>query len=168
MHSASPAVRHYDGLSVSGSGFAPSYCGLPDIGFVAWPDTVAFVERLPGALPDVHLLADIDDGYAGTGVTCHVVRRLERCGAPGIVREDRSRPRRCGHAEGRQVLPLDTYPVKLTGSSTAGATCSWWPAPTPWRPPRSSAGRPPSPRPAPASSWSTACARSTRSAGSAT
>lgn len=34
MYSASIAVQHYDGMFVSGFGFATSYCGLPDIGFM--------------------------------------------------------------------------------------------------------------------------------------
>ncbi|MEU9237525.1 carboxyvinyl-carboxyphosphonate phosphorylmutase, partial [Streptomyces subrutilus] len=38
MYSASVAAGHYDGMFVSGFGFAASYYGLPDIGFIAWPD----------------------------------------------------------------------------------------------------------------------------------
>lgn len=51
MYSASIAAGHYDGFFVSGFGFAASYYGLPDIGFIAWPDMAAFVERLRGAFP---------------------------------------------------------------------------------------------------------------------
>jgi 2-methylisocitrate lyase-like PEP mutase family enzyme len=43
MYSASLAAKHYGGMSVSGFGFAASYYGLPDIGFIAWPDMVGFV-----------------------------------------------------------------------------------------------------------------------------
>jgi 2-methylisocitrate lyase-like PEP mutase family enzyme len=46
VFSASIAARHFDGLFVSGFGFAASSYGLPDVGFVAWPDIVSFVERL--------------------------------------------------------------------------------------------------------------------------
>lgn len=113
MYSASLAARHYDGLFVSGFGFAASYYGLPDIGFIAWPDMVAFAERLRGAFPRHHLLVDIDDGYVDTELACHVVRRLERAGISGVVLEDQKRPRRCGHTEGKQVLPLEEYLGKL-------------------------------------------------------
>ncbi|MFG3053977.1 oxaloacetate decarboxylase [Kitasatospora sp. NPDC048239] len=113
MYSASIAAEHYDGMFVSGFGFAASYYGLPDIGFIAWPDMVAFVERLRGAFPQHHLLVDIDDGYVDPEVACHVVRRLERIGASGIILEDQKRPRRCGHADGKQVLPLAEYLEKL-------------------------------------------------------
>ncbi|MFE2100433.1 isocitrate lyase/phosphoenolpyruvate mutase family protein, partial [Streptomyces sp. NPDC059468] len=113
MYSASIAANHYDGMFVSGFGFAASYYGLPDIGFIAWPDMVAFVQRLRGAFPHHHLLVDIDDGYVDPEVACHVVEGLERIGASGVILEDQKRPRRCGHADGKQVLPLDEYLEKL-------------------------------------------------------
>ncbi|POG48545.1 carboxyvinyl-carboxyphosphonate phosphorylmutase [Streptomyces sp. ZL-24] len=113
MYSASVAARHYDGFFVSGFGFAASHYGLPDIGFIAWPDMVAFVERLRLAFPSHHLLVDIDDGYVDPEVACHVVQRLERTGASAVILEDQRRPRRCGHADGKTVLPLEEYLDKL-------------------------------------------------------
>lgn len=113
MYSASIAAQHYDGFFVSGFGFAASHYGLPDIGFIAWPDIVAFVERLRLAFPRHHLLVDIDDGYVDPEVACHVVQRLEKIGASGIILEDQKRPRRCGHEDGKLVLPLAEYLEKL-------------------------------------------------------
>jgi 2-methylisocitrate lyase-like PEP mutase family enzyme len=113
VFSASIAARHYDALFVSGFGLAASYYGLPDIGFIAWPDVVAFVGRLRAVVPDHHLLVDIDDGYCDTEVACHVVSMLERAGASGVVLEDQLRPRRCGHYDGKQIMPLDEFLVKL-------------------------------------------------------
>ncbi|WP_299537165.1 oxaloacetate decarboxylase [uncultured Streptomyces sp.] len=113
MYSASVAAGHYNGFFVSGFGFAASYYGLPDIGFIAWPDMLDFVGRLRGAFPQHHLLVDIDDGYVDPEVACHVVQRLERIGASGVILEDQKRPRRCGHADGKQVLPLEEYLEKL-------------------------------------------------------
>ncbi|RKN43821.1 isocitrate lyase/PEP mutase family protein [Streptomyces hoynatensis] len=113
MYSASIAAQHYDGFFVSGFGFAASHYGLPDIGFIAWPDIVAFVERLRLAFPGHHLLVDIDDGYVDPEVACHVVQKLERIGASGIILEDQKRPRRCGHEDGKLILPLEEYLEKL-------------------------------------------------------
>jgi len=113
MFSASVAARHFDGLFVSGFGFAASYYGLPDIGFIAWPDIVGFVQRLRLAFPDHHLLVDIDDGYVDPETACHVVQHLSAIGASGVILEDQQRPRRCGHVDGKQILPLDDYLNKL-------------------------------------------------------
>lgn len=111
--SASLAGQHYDAIFVSGFGMAASHYGLPDIGFIAWPDMLDLVERLRCILPHHHLLVDIDDGYCDVEVACHVVSRLERAGASAIVLEDQKRPRRCGHFGGKQLLELDEYLEKL-------------------------------------------------------
>lgn len=113
MYSASLAAQHFGGMFVSGFGFAASYYGLPDIGFIAWPDMVNFVQRLRLAFPQQHLLVDIDDGYVDPEVACHVVEHLERIGASGVILEDQKRPRRCGHVAGKQILPIEEYLEKL-------------------------------------------------------
>jgi 2-methylisocitrate lyase-like PEP mutase family enzyme len=111
--SASIAGKHFDALFISGFGFAASFYGLPDIGFIAWSDMVSYVQRIRTILPTHHLLVDIDDGYSDPEVACHVVSLLEASGASGVVLEDQKRPRRCGHFEGKQILELDEYLAKL-------------------------------------------------------
>jgi 2-methylisocitrate lyase-like PEP mutase family enzyme len=113
VFSASLAARHFDALFVSGFSFAASHYGLPDIGFISWPEILNFVQRVRAVVPDHHLLVDIDDGYCDTEVACHVARSLEKLGASGVVLEDQARPRGCGHAEGRRILPLEEYLAKL-------------------------------------------------------
>lgn len=113
VFSATLAARHYDALFLSGFGFAASYYGLPDIGFIAWPDMVSLVGRVRAVLPQHHILVDIDDGYCDVEVACHVVSLMENAGASGVVLEDQQRPRRCGHFDGKQIMPLDEYLEKL-------------------------------------------------------
>jgi 2-methylisocitrate lyase-like PEP mutase family enzyme len=113
VFSASVAGKYYQSLFVSGFGFAASYYGLPDIGFIAWPDILAFVQRLRTILPGHALLVDIDDGYCDSEIACHVVSILESLGAFGVVLEDQKRPRRCGHFGGKQILDLEDYLPKL-------------------------------------------------------
>jgi 2-methylisocitrate lyase-like PEP mutase family enzyme len=113
VFSATLAGRYFDALFISGFGFAASHYGLPDIGFIAWPDIVDFVHRVRTLLPEHHLLVDIDDGYSDPEVAAHVVSLLEGVGASAVVLEDQRRPRKCGHFEGRQLLPLEEYVAKL-------------------------------------------------------
>jgi len=113
VFSASIAAKYYDGIFVSGFSFAASHYGLPDIGFIAWPDIVAFVQRLRTILPKHHLLIDIDDGYCDPEVACHVVSLLESAGASAVIIEDQKRPRRCGHFDGKQLMELDEFVEKL-------------------------------------------------------
>ena len=113
VFSASVAGRHFDGIFVSGFSFAASYYGLPDAGYIAWPDIVAFVQRVRTILPQHHIVVDIDDGYADVEVACHVVKQLEALGASGVVLEDQQRPRKCGHLDGKQIMELDDFEHKL-------------------------------------------------------
>jgi 2-methylisocitrate lyase-like PEP mutase family enzyme len=113
VFSASIAAKYYNAIFISGFSFAASYYGLPDIGFIAWSDIVAFVQRVRTVLPHHHILVDIDDGYADTEVACHVVSLLETIGASGVVIEDQQRPRRCGHFDGKQLMELDEFLEKL-------------------------------------------------------
>jgi 2-methylisocitrate lyase-like PEP mutase family enzyme len=113
--SASIAARHFDGLFISGYSFAASYYGLPDTGFIAWSDIVAFTQRVRTLLPQPHILVDIDDGYCDTEVACHVVRLLENLGASAVVIEDQQRPRRCGHLDGKRIMELNAFLSKLRG-----------------------------------------------------
>lgn len=111
--SATVAARHYDALFLSGFSFAASYYGLPDIGLIAWPDIVGLCQRTRAVLPDHHILVDIDDGYGDGESAAHVVALLQAAGASGVIMEDQRRPRRCGHADGKQLLELDQYLIKL-------------------------------------------------------
>lgn len=99
--------RRFDTLFVSGLGFAASHYGLPDMGCVCWSDLIGFVHRLRAVLPHHALLVDLDDGFGEDHTAEHAARLLESAGASGIVLEDQKRPRRCGHLDGKQVLPLD-------------------------------------------------------------
>lgn len=113
VFSASLAAQYYQGLFLSGFGFSASFYGLPDIGFISWSDLVAFVQRVRAVLPQHHLLVDIDDGYGDTEVACHVVSLLEAVGASGIILEDQKRPRQCGHFDGKQLMDLNEFLIKL-------------------------------------------------------
>jgi len=42
-----------------------------------------------------------------------VVEHLERIGASGVILEEQTRPRRCGHVTGKQILPIEECLEKL-------------------------------------------------------
>jgi len=112
-HSARIAARHSSNLFLSGFGFSASYYGLPDVGYVSWSDMVGTAWRIRQLLPGQKLLVDIDDGYVDVHTACHVARQMERMGVAMVMLEDQARPRRCGHVDGKQLLPLADYLEKL-------------------------------------------------------
>jgi 2-methylisocitrate lyase-like PEP mutase family enzyme len=111
--SATLAARYANGVFLSGFGFAASYYGLPDIGFIAWTDMLAWTQRVRAVLPKHYILVDMDDGYVDPHTAVHMARSLEQIGASGAILEDQKRPRRCGHVDGKLVLDLGEYLEKL-------------------------------------------------------
>ncbi len=111
--SAKIAAPFSSNLFLSGFGFSASYYGLPDLGYIAWPDMVGAAWRIRQILPNHKLLVDIDDGYVDVHTAVHVTGQMERMGVAMVMLEDQARPRRCGHFDGKLLLPLSTYIEKL-------------------------------------------------------
>jgi 2-methylisocitrate lyase-like PEP mutase family enzyme len=111
--SASVASRYSENLFLSGFGMAAGFYGLPDVGYIAWSDMVQTAWRIRQIFPEHRLLVDIDDGYVDAHTACHVVRQLDAMGVAMVMLEDQARPRRCGHADGKQIMPLEGYIEKL-------------------------------------------------------
>lgn len=125
MYSASLAAEHYGGMFVSGFGFAASYYGLPDIGFIAWPDMVGFVQRLRLAFPRQHLLVDIDDGYVDPEVACHAVEHLERLGASGVILEDQRDRAAAGMSPASRFCPSSRRGSAVTKADRRIRNAAW-------------------------------------------
>ena len=111
--SASIAAPYSSNLFLSGFGFSAAFYGLPDVGYIAWSDMTAAAWRIRQIVPEHKLLVDIDDGYVDIHTATHVVGQLERMGVAMVMLEDQARPRRCGHVEGKLLLPLPAYLEKL-------------------------------------------------------
>lgn len=113
VFSALVASSRFEGLFLSGFGFAASQYGLPDIGYVNWHDIHDFAGRVRHVAPDTHLLVDVDDGFGERVIPANTVALLEGAGVSAVMLEDQKRPRRCGHFEGKQVLPVTRFVRKL-------------------------------------------------------
>jgi len=117
--SALVAARHFEGVFLSGFGLAASLYGLPDIGYMNWRDMQDFAARVRLILPRAHILADIDDGFGEEVISANMINYMEAAGVSAVMFEDQKRPRRCGHFEGKQVLSVDQYLVKLRSALSA-------------------------------------------------
>ena len=108
----------FTALYLSGASIAYGRFGRPDIGLVAMTevaDTLALIrERV--ALP---LVVDADTGYGNALNVMRTVRRFERCGANAIQLEDQTSPKRCGHLEGKTLVPAAEMVGKLKAALDA-------------------------------------------------
>ena len=94
-------------LYLSGAGVANASLGMPDLGVTCVADVAEDVRRLTGA-SDLPLLVDADTGWGSPLTVARTVRDLERAGAAGIHLEDQVDAKRCGHRQGKQVVPAAT------------------------------------------------------------
>jgi 2-methylisocitrate lyase-like PEP mutase family enzyme len=102
----------YEALYVTGAGVANTQLGLPDLGILNLTDMAEAVARIGGAV-DLPLVVDADTGY-GDSINCyHAVRRLEAAGAAAIQIEDQTFPKRCGHFEGKEIVPVGEMVGKI-------------------------------------------------------
>ena len=107
MISAKVADRSgFDALYMTGYGIAASHMGLPDAGLVSYSDMLGRAARICEAVR-TPLIADADTGFGGLLNVHHTVRGYEAAGVAAIQIEDQEFPKKCGHAPGRRVVPLD-------------------------------------------------------------
>jgi len=94
----------FTALYVSGAALAYTRLGRPDIGLVSMSE-VASTLALIRERVDAHLIVDADTGYGNALNTARTVRTFERMGASAIQLEDQTFPKRCGHLDGKALIP---------------------------------------------------------------
>ena len=105
----------FEALYVSGAAIAYTRLGRPDIGLVSMSevvDTVALIRDRVRA----HLVVDADTGYGNALNVERTVRLLERAGANAIQLEDQDFPKRCGHLDGKTLIPAAEMCGKIRGA----------------------------------------------------
>jgi 2-methylisocitrate lyase-like PEP mutase family enzyme len=108
----------YEALYVSGAAISNSQLGVPDLGLLTLDDVAATVSRI-GQVVDLPLVVDADTGFGNAVNVHHAVRRLEAAGAAAIQLEDQVFPKRCGHFEGKEVIPTAEMVGKVRAAADA-------------------------------------------------
>jgi 2-methylisocitrate lyase-like PEP mutase family enzyme len=111
----------FEAVFLSGYGVAASLLGNPDIGLTTLLETSLVAKNVSSALT-VPLVVDADNGYGNEDNVARTVSALEHAGAAAMILEDQVFPKRCGHAAGKQVIPLDQYMRKLDAALKARKT----------------------------------------------
>lgn len=102
----------FDWVSVGGYNVSGSSLALPDVGLLTLSEMAEAVRRI-AAVTESPLLADGDDGYGNYLNVMRLVREMERAGANGIHMEDQVFPKKCGHMEGKRVVPQKDFVAKI-------------------------------------------------------
>jgi 2-methylisocitrate lyase-like PEP mutase family enzyme len=114
----------FDGLSarlVEEAGFEAAYLsggalarsmGIPDIGLVTMSEVIDRAAQVVAAVK-IPIIADADTGYGNAVNLVRTIREFERTGVAAIHIEDQITPKRCGHLDGKEVIPLAEMEKKL-------------------------------------------------------
>lgn len=97
---------------VTGAGIANMHLGAPDVGLTTLTEVAHTVAAIADSV-SVPLLVDADTGFGNAVNMVRTVKVLERAGAAGIQIEDQVFPKKCGHFEGKDVVPLDDMVSKI-------------------------------------------------------
>jgi methylisocitrate lyase len=71
------------------------------------------------AATELPIVVDADTGYGSEAGVWLTVRDLEAAGANAVQVEDQVSPKRCGHMEGKEVIPADEMVIKVRAAVAA-------------------------------------------------
>ena len=108
----------FKALQCTGFGIAASVLGVPDIGLLSQEDMLHQTRNIAQAV-EVPVMADGDTGFGDEISTYFTVKRFEQAGCAGINLEDQVFPKRCGHMDGKQVIPAEEMLIKLRAAVAA-------------------------------------------------
>ncbi|MFN4260749.1 MAG: oxaloacetate decarboxylase [Gemmataceae bacterium] len=101
-----------------GFGTSASMLGLPDVGLLTLTEMADAVRRMAQRV-SIPVVADGDTGHGDLHNVVRTVREFEQAGAAGILLEDQVTPKRCGHFEGKQIIPIEDMVLKLKAAQYA-------------------------------------------------
>ncbi|WIY53175.1 isocitrate lyase/PEP mutase family protein [Devosia sp. YIM 151766] len=108
----------FEVIYVTGAGIANMHLGQPDIGLTSLSDLVYAVSSIADVV-DLPLIVDADTGFGNALNMYQTVRKLERAGASALQVEDQIFPKRCGHFDGKDVVPVDEMLGKIKAATDA-------------------------------------------------
>ena len=108
----------FEALYLSGASIAYTLLGRSDIGLTTVSEVVNTLAHITDRVK-VPVIVDADTGFGNALNTQRTVRDLERAGASMIQLEDQTFPKRCGHLDGKAVVPVKEMEGKLRAALDA-------------------------------------------------
>src|SRR5215467_14866359 len=99
-------------LYISGAAIAYTRLGRPDIGLIGMSEIADTLAAIRDRV-DAHLIVDADTGFGNALNVGRMVRCFERMGANAIQIEDQTFPKRCGHLDGKALIPAEEMCGKI-------------------------------------------------------
>jgi len=101
----------FDAVYLTGGGYSRA-SGYPDLGLLTVVENVRFIGLTVEAV-EIPVIADADTGYGNAINVIRTVREYEKSGVAGFHIEDQVAPKKCGHYEGKEVIPKSEMVGKI-------------------------------------------------------
>src|SRR6201987_5706834 len=101
---------------MTGFGSAASRLGRPDVGLMTLSEMVDNARRIAQAV-DIPVIADADTGYGNSINVIRTVHEYESAGVSAIHLEDPVMPKKCGHMDDKQFVPVPERAAKVAAAA---------------------------------------------------
>ena len=105
---------------MTGFGTAASVLGQPDTGLISFAEMAGHARNIASTLR-IPLIADADTGYGNALNTYRTVRAYAQAGVAAVQIEDQVAPKKCGHTQGKAIIPLGEMVGKVRAAADARA-----------------------------------------------
>jgi len=107
----------YDAVYMTGAGTSLAR-GFPDFGLLTMNEMVENAATMARTVA-IPLIADADTGYGNELNVTRTVREFEARGVAGVHIEDQASPKRCGHLDGKEIIPAPQFVSKICAAVAA-------------------------------------------------
>ncbi len=107
----------FPAVYISGGAIARS-CGFPDIGLVCFSEVLQRLQHI-AEVTTIPIIADADTGFGNDVNTRRTIREYKRVGVSSCHIEDQLFPKRCGHLDGKQLIPCHEMVSKIKAAKDA-------------------------------------------------
>lgn len=108
----------FSAVYMTGAGTSVARLGYPDLALATMTEMLGTAADITSVV-DLPLIADADTGYGGILNVQRTVRQYERSGVAAIHIEDQEFPKRCGHLDGKRVIPTEDMVQKIRAAVDA-------------------------------------------------
>jgi 2-methylisocitrate lyase-like PEP mutase family enzyme len=108
----------FEALYLSGASIAYTRLGRSDIGLTTATEVADCLARITERV-SIPVIVDADTGFGNALNTMRTVRAFEQAGAAMLQIEDQTFPKRCGHLDGKTVVPTSEMCGKLRAALDA-------------------------------------------------
>jgi methylisocitrate lyase len=116
------AQAGFDACYVSG-GATSVAAGVPDVGLLGLEYFARLIREVADA-SQLPVIADADTGFGEEEMVRRTVIEYHRAGAAGLHIEDQVFPKRCGHLDGKKLIPIEQSQSRVEWAAKASGDCS--------------------------------------------